>query len=244
MNINDIAPLNISIKRGVVDGQLYEIHEYEEFAKIKDPVGSVAILEKIDNQDIVLPYRGKYNGQQSTPGVYNAGCIDFVIKPTEDQMEHYLPKKIVEISNTSSMKEIMESRDVISRMSEPWITTPDNITTFNIVEEDQPEMRCLKTAINCKQIDFDKYSSRFGDNYPNDKRQLKNNSVTLTMAKRFCDKLDMEAILILRDKNLDVPNPMNKEIRVSLTDINSPVEIYERDGFVDSSNDEDDELDF
>ena len=72
--------------------------------------------------------------------------------------------------------------------------------------------------INSKHFDIDKYASRFGDNFPNDKRQLKSVSATLNIIKRFCSNCDMEAILILRDKNPNVPNPMNREVAISLTE--------------------------
>ena len=55
------------------------------------------------------------------------------------------------------------------------------------------------------------------DNYPNDKRQLKSSSATLNIIKRFCTNCDMEAILILKDANPDVPNPIGKDIAISLT---------------------------
>ena len=91
-------------------------------------------------------------------------------------------------------------------------------------------MVALKMALNSKHIDIDKYAGRFGDNYPNDKRQLKLESATLKIIKRFCENCDMDAILILKDKDENVPNPMGKEIKVSLTKpvdieniINSPV---------------------
>jgi hypothetical protein len=79
-------------------------------------------------------------------------------------------------------------------------------------------MRALKMALNAKHIDIDKYAGRFGENFPNDKRQLKNNNATLKIIKRFCENCDMEAFLTFRDKSDDVPNPMGTEIVVSLTD--------------------------
>jgi hypothetical protein len=115
------------------------------------------------------------------------------------------------------MKTILEKEETISRMAEPWITSPDNISRFVISEDDQPEMVALKQALNSKQIDLDKYAMRFGQNFPNDKRQLRTHSATLNIIKRFCENLDMDAILILKDKHPSVPNPMGREIEVNLT---------------------------
>lgn len=213
----NIKPLAVKVSRCVISGQMYDLLTYEEYVDTKEIAPNTAILTKFNDKDIVLPIKGNYNGQ-TTPGVYNAGCIDFVIKPTTENVHQYTPSKIIEMSNNTAMKDILERKDILARLDEPWITSPDNITQFTITDEDRPEMRCLKTALNKKKIDIDKYAPRFGDNFPNDKRQLKNNGATLNIIKRFCKCLDMEALMILRDKNPNVPNPIGSEILVSLTD--------------------------
>ena len=215
--MDNIKPLNVNIKVGVINGTLYNIYDYEEYANLPDQLKkNSGIFEDHNGTKIILPYKGNSIGEQ--PGIYNAGCVDFCVYPDEESLPQYIPRKVVELNNNDSMKSILEKNESISKLDEPWITSPDSITQFGISEEDQPEMICLKRALNCKQMDFDKYSNRFGDNFPNDKRQLKNNSVTLNIIKRFCDKCDMEAILTLRDKNPSVPNPMGQEISMSLTD--------------------------
>lgn len=214
----NIQPLNIKVVRCVINGQMYDLFDYDEFSKQTEHLSNSAILEEYNGEKIVLPNRGKYEGPTSNPGIYDAGCIDIVVFPTDNVVSQYIPDKIVELNNGISMKEMLERKDVMARLDEPWITSPDNITQFTISEEDRAEMKCLKTALNKKKVDIDKYSSRFGQNYPNDKRQLKNNSATLNIIKRFCEHMDMEALLILRDKNSNVPNPIGTEIVVSLTE--------------------------
>lgn len=216
--MENIKPLNITVTRCVITGQMYDLMSYEEFCKQKEFIPNTAILEEYNGQKIVLPNRGEFNAQSSNPGIYKAGCIDFVIYPTPDNIGNYIPSKIIDMSNTTPIKEMLERKDIMAKLDEPWITSPDNITQFNIVEADKPEMKCLKTALNKKHVDIDKYSARFGDNFPNDKRQLKNNSATLNIIKRYCEHMDMEALLTLRDKNPNVPNPIGSEITVSLTE--------------------------
>lgn len=217
--MHNINPLNIKISRCVLDGQMYELHSYEDFIKEKNIVPNSALLEEYNGEKIVLPYRGNYDTQTThLPGIYNAGCIDIVVMPNEEDRIKFTPSKIVEMSNNNSIKEILERKDVIAHLDEPWITSPDNITQFNITEDDKPEMICLKTALNAKHVDIDKYAPRFKDNFPNDKRQLKNNGATLNIIKRFCENMDMECLLTLRDKNPDVPNPIGQEITISITD--------------------------
>lgn len=214
---NNIKPLSIKVTRCVINGQMYDLMNYEEFSNQKEKLSNCAVLEEYNGNQIVLPNRGNYNGQ-SNPGIYNAGCIDFVVYPDDNNISQYIPSKIIDMSNNTPIKEMLERKDIIAKLDEPWITSPDNITQFTIAEDDKPEMRCLKTALNKKHVDIDKYAARFGDNFPNDKRQLKNSSATLNIIKRYCDHMDMEALLTLRDKNPNVPNPIGTEITVSLTE--------------------------
>lgn len=223
--MNNFAPIDINITRGIINGQTYVMIPYEEYVNNEAlRFSDTAVVEEVDGKQIILPYRGEYGGKMTNPGIYNAGCVDFCVYPTEENINDFIPSKVISVNSKMSMKEMLENEETLARLDEPWITSPDNITHFTIQEEDQAEMICLKTALNEKKMDFDKYSARFGDNFPNDKRQMKNNSVTLNIIKRFCEKCDMEAMLTLRDKNENVPNPIGREITVSLTEICSSEE--------------------
>ena len=97
------------------------------------------------------------------------------------------------------------------------LTDADNIYIPIIGDEDGPEMVALKTAIGSKKCDINKYAFRFGPNFLNNKRLLKEKNITLNKLILMADNLDMEAELILRDKNHDVPNPMGQEVHAILT---------------------------
>ena len=214
-------PLNIHSKRCVMNGVMMNIMTYDDYAKSSELADSSTGIEKVtaSGKTIVLPYKGNLQPNISSPnlpGVYNMGPTDIVIMPTVEEEDDYVPNKIIEFDNTDSIKKILESQAQLSKLAEPWITSPDNITFVSIAETDRPEVVGLKTAINEKHID--KYASRFGENFPNDKRQLRNEGLTLKMVERFCNNLDMEAVLVFRDKNPNVPNPIGREISVSLTD--------------------------
>lgn len=219
----DIPKLSISVTKSAINGQIVDVIDYEEFCKNKDCYSArrdIAMATKSNGgKDILLPFKGEY--QESSvlnPGIYNAGCIDFFVNPEEAFVDRYVAKSTITMSNETDIKELITASEQSKKLDEPFLTTPDNVTNIPIKDTDQPEMACLKMALNSKHIDIDKYAARFGDNYPNDKRQLKNDSATLNIIKRYCTNCDMEAILILKDKNPDVPNPMNREISVSLTE--------------------------
>lgn len=212
--------LNNSVSSAMIKGETYNVLTYEEFVNSKTlwDIGNIAVVDEINGDKYVLPYRGKYEeGKSNQPGIYSAGSLNFEVKPSEKDEENYKNIPIVTISSNDDIQTILEKENVLSKLAEPWITNPDNITQINIKETDEPGMRCLKTAINSKHCDIDKYQQRFGQNFPNDKRQLKNSSVTLKIIDRYCDNLDMEAILTIRDREPGVPNPINHPISVSLT---------------------------
>ena len=216
----EMKPAYLSVTKSAANGQVYDVISYDEYGKNFDMYNGrtdVAVSANCRGKDIILPIKGKYSGNPISPGVYDAGCVDFFNYPDETTIERYVPTNTVHMSNREDIGNLIKSGEIAKRLDEPFITTPDNITNIPIKETDQPEMVALKTALNSKHIDIDKYAGRFGDNYPNDTRQLKLESATLKIIKRFCENCDMDAVLILKDRDKDVPNPMNREIRVSLT---------------------------
>lgn len=97
------------------------------------------------------------------------------------------------------------------------LESPDNIFQPRPTDNDAPAMYALKQATCEKRIDIDKYEHRFGVNFNNDKRVYNKHDITLKMLTRMCDNLDMEAVLTLRDKSPDVPNPIGHSISITLT---------------------------
>lgn len=223
MNFDKIPSLNVSLKRAVSNGQVYEVLTEKEYFEAPEKYvdrNDIGILIDYKGSDVVIPLRNEDNASPVSPGLYHApnSPIAFTKIPDESVIHKYVPDKIVSINNLSNVQDIIKTSEEIRKLDEPFITTPDEITKIPMRPDDQPEMICLKSAINAKNIDIDKYANRFSSNYPNDKRQLRNSSVTLNIIKRFCKNMDMEAVLTLRDKNPEVPNPMGREITVSLTD--------------------------
>ena len=218
-----IKPLDINIRRTISNGKVLEVVDYDTYGKNpekyigRNDVG-IEVEDKKHGETLVLPLRDTYSGNPISPGVYNAGPLDFYVMPDEATYKKYIPGKTVSLSNTMDAKELIEAGESLSRLDEQFITTPDNITRIPVTSLDEPEMKGLKTAINEKNIDLDTYSARFGNNYPNDKRQLQNHGATLNIIKRYGKNLDMEVLLVFKNRNDNVPNPLKKDIVVSLTE--------------------------
>lgn len=213
--------LDNSVSSAMIKGESYNILDYENFIKSQSlwDMGSIAVVEKKGDDVYVLPYRGEYTDSKNLqPGIYHSGnCLTFEVLPKESEENNYKNIPIITISSNDDIEAILEKENVLSKLAEPWITSPDNITQIPIKESDEPAMKALKMAINNKQCDIDKYQARFGQNFPNDKRQLKNSSVTLKITQRYCDNLDMEAILTIRNKDENVPNPLKNPVSISLS---------------------------
>lgn len=212
--------LNVEVTKTSINGQILDVITREEYFKNPELYFNSSYGMKVNayNEELVLPIKGQYNDNCTMPGIYNIGFGTVDIVPEQALAEKYKPESYLNFKNTDDIKELIKAGDAVKKLDEAFITSPDNITNIPIRDTDQPEMRALKMALNAKNIDIDRYAGRFGINFPNDKRQLKNGSATLKIIKRFCDNCDMEAVLTFKDKSPDVPNPMNTEISVSLSD--------------------------
>lgn len=203
------------MKKGVLNNKPYEIIDKEDFYKdnnreiLKDGT-SLAIGIQTEESYMALPYSNK-GAKMDKPGVYDAGCVDIIVLPTEEQLGDYTPD-IIDFDNISSMQDYQNKKQELNNIEKGYLTTDDGDNCFipPLLESDTAEMRAVKEAIISKHIDLDKYADRYGSNYPNDKRRYKDDKITLFLLKRTCENLDMKATLIIEDKNPNVPNPIGK----------------------------------
>ena len=128
----------------------------------------------------------------------------------------YSATKIIDYDNSKDIGDIIRNNELIADIQSELLTTSDNIFHLRITNDDTPEMKALKSAINAKQVDKRQYEDRF-DQFQNDMRLLKGNSITLAKLISICNAFDIDAELTLRDKQ-DIPNPMNTEFTVDLTE--------------------------
>lgn len=204
----------MGMKKAKIDGKIVDVVDKTELSSGNNlPYGYTGI--EID--DYVLPLRAK---NDSRPGVYKNGNILLSVKmPQPEEQASYSKDNIIDFGSASDMRDLISKQNALREMERSIVTTVDNIFCPQIRETDAPEMVALKKAVAAKGIDIDKYESRFGPNFNNDKRLFDKPSITLTKLKSVCSALDIEATLILRDSSGDAPNPMREEIVIPLTDI-------------------------
>ena len=179
------------------------------------PVSVGAVSLEVVDADVLLPIKCK--ASDTGPGAYyqEGGMVSVIEKP--ENMAEYSPKKIIDFTNPESIGEVLEKQKIIRDIQDEIMTTSDNVLCLKIGEKTTPEMKALKTAINAKHIDPKQYEDRF-DQFQNDMRLLKGDSITLGKLVSISNALDISVDLTLRDRDESTPNPMNQTIVIDLTE--------------------------
>ena len=203
----------MNIKQTNIDGKLLNVVSYDEFVNNLDLNANYSTAVQMG--DMILPVRSPT--EPNLPGIRLNGPLCEITQPDPED-EQYKASKVIDLSDVTKMEDLIKKQGMVRDIEQEILTSPDNITVPNISSLDSPEMRGLKEAIIAKHIDFDKYSDRFGNNFANDKRILKTNSITQKMLKRILKNIDVKATLILEDTSPNVANPMGKKIEINITE--------------------------
>ena len=202
------------MKKAIINGELYTIYDFEEGIRHHEEP-NIAVEE----DGIVYPVISKTNAYGQT-GVFVDGCMATFVNAS-DKPENYKVDnlKVIDFSNTKSMKEQIEKNAELREMEETVLVSPDNIFNAKPKPTDLPEMIALKQAVNQKHIDINKYAYRFGDNFNNDRRLFEKPTITLSKLKTIAEALDMSCYIIIEDIDKDVPNPIGSQVKVRITNI-------------------------
>lgn len=202
------------MKKAEIDGKLYNITGIDDFTDHPDLYTPKFTAIEIPDR-CVLPIKNRTT--DTGPGIYYqpGAMVATVEKP--DNISEYSSDKIIDFTNPKSIGEVFDKQQIIRDIQDEIMTTSDNVLCLKIGEKDTPEMRALKTAINLKRIDTKQYEDRF-DQFQNDMRLLKGNSITLGKLISISNALDISVDLTIRDRDESTPNPMNQTIVIDLTE--------------------------
>ena len=197
---------------------LYDVVTYDEFCRnrplyMRYP-DSVAVM---GGDGFVYPIRNP--ASDFRPGMYPMGYgMDWFKQPmSKYEMQDYSQSNVIDFSESKNFRDVIANQERLNREERSILTTINSLTVPTIQDSDEPAMVALKEAIIAKHIDLDSYDYRFGQsNFPNDKRLLKKDSISLKKLVAYCNALDITATLTLKDANPDIPNPMGKEITYDL----------------------------
>lgn len=198
-----------------INGKLCSVATLEEFLQHPELYNNyfTAVDVTVHDKRMILPVRSPLDNK---PGLYIRGIMAEAVVPPEEDEQQYSADNVVDFTDVTSMSELLDKQAQVRDIERDILTSPDDITVPNISSLDSPEMRGLKEAIREKRIDINKYEDRFGTNFANDKRLLKQHTITNKMLKRLLTALDMKATLVIEDANPDVPNPIGKKIRIDM----------------------------
>lgn len=197
------------VKKIKINDNILDVLTVEEYNANKNRYDMSNTAVQIDNT--VYPVRKKYDYRA---GLYDRGCASLFIKSDEDM---YDAENIIDFSKSKDIKDMLEKQYELSKAERSILNTVDNVFKVEINENDSPETRALKEAVNLKQIDISKYAHRFGSNYNNDIRLFNSNSITMNKMKTMMECFDMKASIMIEDKNENIPNPIGKKIIIEIT---------------------------
>ena len=202
----------MSLEKAKINDAIYDVIDIEEYYKNPSAYGSYTAINGRDG--FIYPIRTKTDNR---PGFYPTGGLDFFKQPIGGEVNVYTQQNVINFKDATSLREIIQTQQKLESEERTILTTIDNVFAPEITNGDTPEMRALKQAVLDKHIDLDKYESRFGPNYNNDKRLLKKNSITFGKLRSIADALDIKISMTIEDSAPDVPNPIGRTITVDLT---------------------------
>ena len=205
----------MSVKKAKIGDTIFDVVSVDEYNSNPEFYRSGPVA--VSGGDGYL-YPLRTNSNDMRPGFFDEGPMQFFNPPRGHECPVYSERNIIDFSRASSIKDIIAAQDKLADAEREILTTIDNLFIPPVNDDDTPEMGLLKQAITDKKIDIDKYESRFGQNFNNDKRLIKKSSITFGKLRNICNALDIRATLTLEDRSGDVPNPMGTRINVCLTD--------------------------
>lgn len=202
----------MSLEKAKINDAIYDVISIDEYYKNPSAYGAYTAINGEDGY--VYPIRTKTDNR---PGFYPTGGLDFFKIPVGGEANVYTQQNVINFKDATSLREIIQTQQKLESEERTILTTIDNVFAPEITQNDTPEMRALKQAVLDKHIDLDKYESRFGPNYNNDKRLLKKNSITFGKLRSIADALDIKVSMTIEDSTPDAPNPIGRAITVDLT---------------------------
>lgn len=171
----------------------------------------------------VLPVKTKQFNPNEIGYYVNEILYQYRLPVTPEEKEIYSDKHLYRFSNVTDMRDIIQLQGKINDEEMAFLSDSDNIYKPEIdVVHDSPIMIGLKQAIMEKEIDINRYSSRFSKTaFNNDKRLLSKHDISIKKFMELSDKFDMKATLIIEDKKTDCPNPIGHKIVIKLDGGNS-----------------------
>ena len=200
--------------RAFINGNMYDVTTPENYRKNPDLYNNKSAVE-LDGY--VYPIRnGNYNPDMI--GYYPGVVYDKYSIPTnEEEFNAYSTDHMANFNSVTKLQELVTEQNKINTDQMLYLSTPDNIFRPVIDDiKDEPLMIGLKEAIIAKEIDINKYQSKFKQ-FSNDRRKFNGHKISLDKAVSTAQSLDMKITAVIEDADPNVPNPIGRKIVIDLT---------------------------
>ena len=202
--------------KAFIAGKIYDVTDINTFLNNMDyyDINYTAVVY----EQYILPLKNINSLDNNTPGYYLNGMFSYIVLPTNDSdREVYSIKHMADFTSVTNLKEMVMEQDKLQRDHMNFLMSSDNKFKPVIDEiNDTPLMIGFKQAVIDKDIDINQYSSRFGQDFNNDRRKFNGNKISLDKFISIGRNLDLKATLIIEDADSNVPNPMGHKIVVDL----------------------------
>ena len=208
------------MRRITIGNQMYDVITPQQYLENKDSYLNESLLAIQESDGNVYPLkRGKI---LNDVGWYDRGGYGRVVKPSEQKKEKYSENNIIDFNNAKDIHEIIEMNEVYNNMEREILVTPDNLYKPKHTETESGLSYAVKESMIAKNFDINKYQSKWNPKsaFNNDKKEINKDDISIKKAIRIWNNTDIVATLTLKDKNPNVPNPMGREITVTLNDYN------------------------
>lgn len=201
--------------KAFINGVMYDVttpENYHSKSELYDGQKSA-----VNINGYVVPIRnGRFD--PNNIGYYPGPIYDRYVMPScESDQTIYSDEHMANFNNATKLQELVEEQNKINTEQMMYLSNPDNIfrpVIDNI--KDEPFMIALKQAVIAKEIDINKYQSRF-EQFSNDRRKFNNHKISLDKGVSIANSLDMKITVTIEDASPNVPNPIGRKITAVLT---------------------------
>lgn len=209
------------MKKTRIGKKIYDVIDEEEYIRrcevnpdaVKELASDTAIL-KGDTVYPIIP-----NVSDNMVGMCDCGpVLMYSNGENYPYKEDCKAENIIDFeNNVGTLREAIEKQAEFYATERNILISKDNIYNVPIKDEDTPEMKLFKDALNKKSIDIMSYKPRFSSDFSNDIRVIQGDSITFGKLKKLASILDMEVTVSIKDKQ-GAANPIGEELSVVINE--------------------------
>ena len=209
------------MKKISVGRKIYDVIDEKNFIRLCDTkpeiMKDLAEDTAVEKNGTVYPV--SYNYSENNLAVTDTGSVLLYSDPNDfPNKEAYKSKNIIDFEHISGgLSNKIRQAAKLEEAERSVLISKDNVYSVSVKENDTPEMKLFKEALNKKQIDIVSYKPRFQSDYSNDIRVIQGDSITFGKLKKLASIFDMDVEMTIKDKPGAV-NPIGDELHTKIND--------------------------